>query len=224
MKAFTVVDCEQKSPEWFAARVGRLTSTGAADMLAKIQKGEAAGRRNLRARLMLEQITGRSQERNDFQTQAMRDGNEREPDAAAVYEAITGEMLSTTGFLSHNSLMAGASLDGHIGDFDGIVEIKSPIAATHLDYLRSGTVPDNYLKQVTHALWISGAAWCDWLSYQPDFPEALRVKVIRIDAKSLDLEGYERDVRAFLAEVAAEVESVRTMADLSGVMRQAVAS
>lgn len=211
MAEFTIIDAPQRSPEWFAARLGRLTGSCAADMCAAIKSGEAAARRNLRTRLVLERLTGRSQE-STFQSKAMADGIEREPDAAAVYEALTGRFLNATGFLQHTSLMAGCSLDGHVGEWEGIAEIKSPLAATHLSYLRTGRVPDDYMKQVIHNLWISGAAWCDWLSYQPQFPEALQVKLVRIQRDEAAIKAYELLVRMFLAEVDKEAEEVRGMA------------
>jgi len=81
---------------------------------------------------------------------------------------LTRSILTSSGFLEHDTLMAGCSLDGHVGDFEGLVEIKCPQAATHLDYLKTGTIPGDYYKQITHALWITGAQWCDWLSFNPD--------------------------------------------------------
>src|ERR1043166_1951924 len=156
--AFRILDCDQRSLDWQAARLGRVTSTCANDMLSKLKAGgEAAGRRHLRVRLALERITGRAMKR-DFQSQAMKDGVEREIDAVAAYEAVTGQILTRTGFLAHDTLMAGASLDGHIGDFEGIAEIKSPLPATHLEYLRTGVIPLDYQRQVWHQLFISGAA------------------------------------------------------------------
>lgn len=204
--------CEQRSAEWFALRLGRLTSSGAADMLtSRRDKTEAAGRRNLRVRLMLERVIGRSQESN-FQTDAMRIGAEREADARGLYEALTGELLTAVGFVSHPTLMAGASPDGIIGDLEGLVEVKSPLAATHLEYLRSGKVPTDYQHQVIHQLWITGAQYCDWISYHPEFPESLQLKMVRIPRDEAAIRAYELSARLFLDEVDAEVETVDKLA------------
>ncbi len=130
-----------------------------------------------------------------------------------MYEGITGTLIEATGFLSHDTLQAGCSLDGHVGDdYRGIIEIKCPIPATHLDSLRSGKVPTDYYKQVTHNLWMSGAEWCDWLSYNPDFPDSLQVKLVRVYRNESEIHAYEDAVTVFLAEVAAEVEAVSEMA------------
>lgn len=219
---FTVMDCEQRSPEWVAARVGRLTSTCAADMLATLKNGgEAAGRRNLRIRLALERVTGRSLER-EFMSRAMQDGVDREADAYSAYEGLTGEMLSRTGFLAHNALPVGGSLDGHVGDFEGLIEIKCPMPATHWEYLRTGNVPTDYMRQVVHLLWLTGAKWCDWFSFQPYFPDPLRIKLVRVYLDSAVVADYEKKALAFLAEVDREVEAIETMANLSGQLEKAL--
>ena len=217
MRAFTVIDAPQRSAEWFAARLGRVTASRAGDMLAQTAAQAKAGtwgadRKNLLMQLVLERLTGKAQERN-YVSQAMQDGIDREPDAVAIYEALTGRLSVQTGFLSHISLMAGASLDGHVGDFEGIIEIKCPQPAAHADYLRSGVIPDRYLKQVIHGLWISGAQWCDWLSYQPDFPDGLQVRLVRVNRDEQTIVNYEKQVRAFLAEVDHEEAALRTMAN-----------
>lgn len=206
-----VHDAPQRSEAWFAARLGKLTGSRASDMLATIKSGsEAAGRRNLRVQLVLERVTGKVQEPG-FVTPAMQAGIDREVDAAAIYEAVTGRILTATGFLAHDTLAAGCSLDGHVGAFEGIIEIKCPQPATHLDYLKTGTVPGDYLKQITHNLWLTGAAWCDWLSFNPDFPEALRVKLVRIQRDAAAMAAYERAAVAFLNEVDAECAAIASL-------------
>lgn len=218
---FTVHRIDQRSPEWAALRLGRVTGSRVADMLATVKSGEAAGRRNLRVQLVLERITGRSQEKT-FQSPAMQEGTDRESEAYAYYEGLTGEMLSRTGFLAHKTLMTGTSLDGHVGEWEGTVEIKCPLAATHLDYVKTGTVPGEYLKQIQHGLWLTGAAWCDWMSYHPEFPDPLKAKVVRVHRDALDLKAHEAALLKFLAEVDTEVLAIRTMAALPAVLKEAI--
>lgn len=206
-----IIDCQQRSIEWHAARLGRVTSSCAAEMAATRKDGkESADRRNLRVRLALERLTGRSCE-STFQSAAMLQGQAREADACGLYEALTGHILSTVGFVAHDELMAGASPDGYIGEFEGLVEAKCPIPATHLGYLKTGIVPDEYAKQIVHQLWITGARWCDWISFNPDFPEALRMKLVRINRDEAQIASYELIVRAFLTEVEREYESVSSL-------------
>lgn len=218
-----ILDIEQRTPEWALARVGRLTASRAADMLTTIKSGGySTSRANLKAQLVLERLTGKPQEKG-YRSAEMQAGIEREPDALLWYEAQTGQIVQRTGFIVHDELMAGASLDGHIGEFVGIVEAKSPLAATHLEYLRTGQVPSDYQKQITHQLWITGAAWCDWFSYHPDFPESLRCRVVRVARDEAEIAKYETQARAFLAEVDTELAALLTMCNLGARLAGAVA-
>lgn len=212
-RRFTVVECDQRSPEWLAARIGRVTSTGAVDMLKKGRGSEeAVGKRDLRLRLALERMGQRPLE-DDYTSRAMQQGIEREAAAYAAYEALTGRMLERTGFCSHNDLMAGCSLDGSFDNFTGLVEIKAPEWQAHYEALKTNTVPTNYLRQVNHALFITGAEWCDWMSYNPDFTERLQVKLIRVERNPKALEAYEDALTLFLAEVDLKVQELQTLDD-----------
>lgn len=203
-----VLTTTQRSPEWAQARLGRLTGTGAAAMLAR-KTGEAAARRDLRMRLVCERLTGVSQE-EPFVNEVMQRGIDLEPAALAAYEARSGTFVTACGFLAHDELMAGCSPDGL--DAPGMVEIKCPKTATHVGYLRGGVVPSTYLPQITHNLWITGAAWCDFVSYDPRLPERLQLFVARVLAKDIDLAAYDGLARAFLAEVDAEVAALTALA------------
>lgn len=222
MRAFTVVEAEQRSPQWFAARLGRLTGSRAGDMLAAIKSGEAAARRDLRMQLVCERLTGQLQE-DGYTNAVMQRGIDLEPVAFAAYEGLTGHLVARSGFLAHTEHLAGCSLDGHIGDFEGILELKCPKAATHYRYLRANEIPSDHLAQMTHNLWISGAGWCDFVSFDDRFPPALQVFRTRLVRDEAAIAAYEKKALAFLAEVAAEVAAVATMADLGSVLREAEA-
>lgn len=211
MRKFIIIDAEQRSPEWFDARLGRLTGSCAKDMLATIQKGEAAARRDLRTRLVCERLTNQSQE-SDFINADMLRGMELEPSAFRAYEALTGEVAQRTGFLAHTEYLVGCSLDGHVGDFDGIVELKCPRSANHLKYLRANAMPEEHRPQVLHNLWVTGASWCDFVSFDPRFPEHLQVFRVRVPRVEIEILAYEKCAVQFLAEVAAEYEAVAAMA------------
>jgi predicted phage-related endonuclease len=206
----TEVTCEQRSEEWFAARAGRLTGSAAADMMKRIKSGEAAGRRNLRVKLALERITGRSLE-EEFQSADMLNGIERESIALGLYEARSGEFVERVGFLACDEIMAGCSLDAFVAGREGILEAKCPKAATHLEYLRTKKIPTDYYWQCLHNVWVSGAKWCDFVSYQPDFPEDLQYLCVRLEPTALELSGYEKAALEFLAEVTTETDSINAM-------------
>jgi predicted phage-related endonuclease len=208
-----VVCAEQRTPEWYQARVGRLTGSCAADMMARIKSGEAAARRDLRLRLVCERLTGVSQE-DVFVSPAMQRGIDKEADAFAAYEAHTGHLVQRVGFLAHDTLMAGCSPDGLIGDV-GIVELKCPKSATHLKYLRAKEIPTDYLFQVVHNLWITGAEWCDFVSFDDRFPRDLQLLCVRYARVPAEIDTYELMARTFLSEVDAELESVRGLAGVA---------
>ncbi len=206
--SFTVIDAEQRSPAWYAARLGRLTGSVAGDMLAKRKdKTESAGRRNLRLKLILERLTGKSQEPS-FQSEAMRQGVEREPLAVAAYEAYTGLLFEKTGFLRHDTLMVGASLDAHLGDFEIGVSIKCREAAAHWDFLRIGSIPADAIAQMRHEAWLAGFREHHYVSWNPDFPDNKQLRVAVYSRAMLDIPEYEGQALTFLAEVDTELAQI----------------
>ncbi len=207
--SFSIVNAPQRSPEWFAARAGRLTGSMAGDMLATIKSGEAAARRDYRLQLALERLTGNIEQMKP--NEYMQWGIDCEPEARAAYESRTGVLVRETGFLSHDTELAGCSLDGDIDDFTGILEIKCPKSATHIEYLRGGKLPSKYAPQVTHNLWVTGAEWCDFVSYDPRLPAGLDFFMVRVYARDLDFDGYEEKALAFLAEVDALTSELEMM-------------
>jgi YqaJ-like recombinase protein len=208
-----IVTDTQKTPEWYAARLGRLTASRAADMLATIKSGEAAARRDLRVQLVVERLTGLPQE-DAYVNQAMQRGLDKEADAFAAYEALTGNLASPVGFVAHDTLMAGCSPDGQVDGFAGLLELKCPKSATHLDYLRARKVPGKYLAQITHALWITGAAWCDFLSFDDRFPLQLQTFCHRVYRADVDLAAYELAATLFLSEIDRECAEVSKLAEV----------
>lgn len=212
--SFTVLQAPQRSEAWFRARLGRLTGTSAAAMLAK---PTTATYQNLRIRLVTERLTGTPQE-DDFTNDAMAWGVAHEDEARIAYELATGVQVLESGFLAHDTLMAGCSLDGHVGDMVGVIEIKAPFkTARHVATVRGG-IPSDYLPQITHNLWISGAVWCDYVSYDPRLPERLRLSVHRVQASGLKLPDYAKAAEAFLRDVDTELAALQTMANLPGVL------
>jgi hypothetical protein len=180
-------------------------------MFAQTKSGEAAARRDLRMRLTVEQLTGLPQDTgNGYINEAMQWGLDHEAEAIAAYEALTGQMTAKSGFLAHNDVMAGCSLDAHIGDFAFLVECKCPKSATHWAYLRGpAEVPAEHIAQVRHQLYVTGAEWCDFFSYDPRFPEHLRKFQVRYYRDETEMATYGEKLKAFLDEVAREVVAAK---------------
>jgi YqaJ-like recombinase protein len=210
--SFTIIDADQRSSAWFSSRAGRVTGSVAADIFATLKSGaEAAVRRDLRTRLALERLCGRPLE-DDYENADMRRGIALEPDARLAFEALTGHMVRMTGFLSHNELPIGCSLDGHLGDFDTIIELKCPRPANHLKYLRAAVLPPEHRFQLVHNMFVTGASAAEFCSYSADFPEPLRLFRVHVDRSTQDITAYELMLRQFLAEVEREYDEIQAMA------------
>lgn len=212
---FTIIDAPQRSPEWFAARAGNLTGSKAwlvTDFLKTGAKGESAKRRDYRLQLVCERLTGLPQEDGDgYVNEAMQRGIDLEPAAFAAYEALTGAVALRTGFLAHNTLRVGCSLDGHIDGFKGLLEIKCPKTATHIGYWRGkNEVPADHLPQILHNLWVTGAEWCDFLSFDDRLPADMQTFLVRVNRADVDIATYEAAAMKFLAEVDAEVAELKS--------------
>ena len=207
---FSIIEAEQRSPEWFAARSGRLTGSRARDMLAKIQKGEAAARRDYRMQLACERLTGVPME-DDYINKEMQRGIDKEPDAIGEYEADTGLLVQRTGFICSDDFLAGCSLDGHIGTFDGILEVKCPKSTTHIAWMKAGVVPSEHLPQLKHNCWITGAMFADFVSFDDRLPTGLQFFRVRYVPSEKDLLEYELAASLFLSEVEEEVKALSAL-------------
>ena len=199
-----VVDVEQGSPEWFAARLGRPTGSVYSDVLAK---GKGVTRGNLKVKLALEIVTGR-QGATFKKTGAMLDGTEREPFARALYESSRNVFVDEVGFCQHDTIFTGVSPDGLIGA-DGMVEIKCPTDAVHRDYMLRMDEPPEYRAQIQGQLWVTGRKWCDFCSYHPEFPENARLIVRRVLRDEAYIQTLEAAVLQFNMEVQQEAEAIR---------------
>lgn len=194
---------EQRSPEWFAARLGLATGSKFSDVLAG---GKGLTRKAYAVQLALEIVTGKQAE--TFTNQAMLDGTEREPIARALYEAHTGNFVDEVGFCRHDSIECGVSPDGLI-DEDGGLEIKCPKASTHAGYLAIPAEPSTYTAQIQGCMWVTGRSWWDFVSYHPDFPENAQLIVRRIKRDSDYIVKLEQAVKSFSKEVAEEVALIK---------------
>lgn len=189
---------QQGTEEWLLERCGHVTGSRAADVLATIKSGEAAARRNYRAQLVLERILRRPCE-DGFVSKAMEVGTEREPVARSWYMDRTDALVQKVGFLKHPThAWVGCSLDGRV-EGNGILEIKCPQPAKHMMTLMEGTM--SYTPQVQFNIWVAGADWCDFVSYNPDFPENLRGCLRRIERDQKYIDSLEKAVLEFDLEV-----------------------
>jgi putative phage-type endonuclease len=190
---------EQRSPEWYAARLGKVTASRVADIIAKTKSGYSTSRANYMAELVCERLTGKQ---GDFyQNAAMVWGTETEPMARSAYEAHSGNLVTETGLVLHPSIAdAGASPDGLI-DEDGLVEIKCPNTSTHIDTLLDEKTPSKYVTQIMWQMACTGRTWCDFVSFDPRMPEHMQLFVKHIERDDDMIIELEREVEKFLSEL-----------------------
>lgn len=181
---------QQRTDEWYTARVGKITASRIKDLNAKPQMGKALNA--TLTKLLSERLTGQAV--STFTTPEMAWGIECEPLARQAYELATFQTVVETGLIDHPTIaMSGASPDGLVGD-DGLIEIKCPNSDTHTNTLLTGQVPSEYLPQITWQLACTGRDWCDFVSFDPRMPANLQLKIIRVNRTDVDIETLERDV------------------------------
>lgn len=196
----------QGSAEWHQARLGKVTASKVADVMARTKSGYSASRANYAAQLIIERLTGQPTE--SFTNDAMRWGTEKEPEARRAYAFRTDNDVAEVGFVDHAVIsMAGASPDGLIGD-DGLLEIKCPNTATHLDTLQTGAPPAKYVSQMLWQMACTGRQWCDFVSYDPRLPEDFRIFIARVERDDDAIAQMETEVVAFLAEIDARINEL----------------
>ena len=190
---------DQGTEEWFTIRIGKVTASRVADVIAKTKTGYSATRDNYMAQLVCERLTGQKGE--SFTNAAMQHGTETEPLARAAYEALRDGLVDEVGFVPHPSIiMAGASPDGLVGD-DGILEIKCPNTATHIETLLSQSVPGKYNTQMQFQMACTGRQWCDFVSFDNRLPNELQLFVKRVPRDNEFIKQMEDEVVKFLNEL-----------------------
>jgi len=198
---------EQQSNEWFTARLGKVTASRVADVIAKTKTGYSASRDNYMAQLICERLTGQKGE--SFTNAAMEWGTQTEPLARSAYENARNLLVKEVGFINHPRIeMSGASPDGLVAD-DGLVEIKCPNTATHIDTLLSGKVPTKYITQMQWQMLCCHRKWCDFVSFDNRLPEHLQLFVQEVEFDPEYSAMLEKEVVLFLTELDNKVAKLK---------------
>jgi putative phage-type endonuclease len=198
---------EQGSPEWLQERCGKVTASRIADVMAKIKTGYGAGRANYMAEIIAERLT--NVPKQGFTNEAMRWGTETEPQARAMYEFQTGLEVTETGFVPHPVIEGtGASPDGLVGD-SGLIEVKCPNTATHIETLRGSAIDRKYVLQMHWQMICTGRDWCDFVSFDPRLPLEMQMHVRRVERDAELAEDITAEVTQFLTELNTTVADLR---------------
>jgi len=190
----------QGTQEWFAQRLGHVTASRMSDVLAKGKSGEAVTRQKYRMQIIAERVSGRVAE--SFTSAAMEWGTEHEPLARIRYEADTGYFVDEAEFCFHPTIKwLGASPDGVISGVNALIEIKCPNTQTHLGYRLDNKPPAAYVNQMQTQMWVTGATYCDFVSYDPRVPEHLQLFISRLQRDNDLIAKMEIETIKFLSEV-----------------------
>jgi putative phage-type endonuclease len=206
MTTFTTEDriaaIQQGTEEWHQLRLGKVTASRVADILAKTKSGASASRGNYLIELALQRVTKTIEE--SYSNSAMEWGVATEPQARVAYEVSTGNFVDQIAFVNHPTIEGfGCSPDGLVGE--GLIEIKCPNSATHWSYIKANEPPQKYIIQMQAQMAVTGAKWCDFVSFDPRMPERSQLLIIRVNRDNEFIADMENEIKQFLNEVEAEV-------------------
>ena len=208
MTTFTTEDrmaVQQGTPEWHQLRLGKVTASRVADILAKTKTGPSASRGNYLIELALQRVTKTIEE--SYTNAAMEWGTQTEPQARVAYEVKTGNFVDQVAFIDHPTIAGfGCSPDGIVGD-SGLIEIKCPYqSAIHWGYIKSNEPPNKYFIQMQAQMAVTGAKWCDFVSFDPRMPERSQLLIVSVPIDREFILFMEAEIKQFLSEVDKEVQ------------------
>ena len=212
MTTFTTEDriaVEQGTPEWHQLRLGKVTASRVADILAKTKTGPSASRQNYLIELALQRTTGIIQE--SYSNAAMEWGTQTEPQARVAYEVKSGNFVDQVAFIDHPNIeWFGCSPDGLVSD-KGLIEIKCPNSPTHWEYFKSKEPPKKYFIQMQAQMAVTGKDWCDFVSFDSRMPERSQLLIVRVNRDSNFINEMIVEIQQFLSEVEVEVNLMKGM-------------
>ena len=206
MTTFTTEDriaVEQGTPEWHELRRGKVTASRVADILAKTKSGASASRQNYLIELALQRTTKTIEP--SYTNAAMEWGTATEPQARVAYEVATHNFVDQVPFVDHPTIKGfGCSPDGLVGE--GLIEIKCPNSATHWEYFKYNRPPQKYVIQMQAQMAVTGAKWCDFVSFDPRMPERSQLLIVNVPRDDAFIAEMEAEIKQFLSEVETEVK------------------
>ena len=203
-----MTEIEQRSEAWFQARLGKITASRVADIMAKTKTGASASRGNYMIQLALERVTGTVEQ--TFTSPAMQDGIDRELQARSLYEVTTGNFVSQLPFVEHPTIeWFGCSPDGLVDGNLGLIEIKCRNNANHWEVIKTGEIPKNYWIQIQAQLFCLEYEWNDYVGFNPNFPEKSQLFIKRVYRDDKYIAEMETEIKKFLSEVESEVNLMK---------------
>lgn len=198
---------EQGTEAWLQLRLGKVTASRVADIMAKTKTGVSASRGNYLIELALQRVTGNIEPM--YTNDAMAWGTATEPQARVAYEVKTGNFVDQIAFVEHPTIeWFGCSPDGLVGN-DGLIEIKCPNSATHWATIKDGKPPNKYVIQMQSQMACTNRQWCDFVSFDPRMLERSQLFICRVERDQIMIDEIEVEVMKFLNEVESEVNLMK---------------
>ena len=196
----------QGTDEWRQARCGSVGASDAPRVVRRTKTGYSADRDSLMAEKVLERLTNTPVE--IFKTQAMLQGTAREPEARLLYQMVRGVEVEEAGLVTHPTIKGShASPDGYVArDGRGLIEIKAPLPAKHLDTLLTETISNDHVVQMQWQMACTDRMWCDYVSFNPDFPPAMQLWIKRVARDQSQIGELMREISQFIRELEQKVE------------------
>lgn len=200
---------EQGTPEWLMARLGKITASKVAEVLAVTKNGPSERRTKYLWQLVSERLTGDFT--RTYTNDAMLWGIENEPIAREFYEALNDVKVEQVGLYIHPRFdFAAASPDGLVGD-DGLIEIKCLTTVNHIRAIYDNQPPKDYLPQVHWQMACTGRQWCDLTLFDPRVPLEMQLHTFRIERDDEEIEKMEDHVLTFNGEIEGIIAKLRSM-------------
>ena len=185
----TIFNVPQKSEEWYKLREKYPFTASHAQAIGNQGKGlETLVTEILAKKYSIQDIEKR------YTNEDLERGIELEPLARSIYELRTEQKVEEIGFVIDEEIpkVGGASPDGVIGDFEGLVEIKSFNNEKHFElicqYKETGKfeVESKYQWQMQQQMLITGSPWCDYVVFNPNYKESILIQRIERDEEKIE--------------------------------------
>lgn len=172
-------DVKQNTDEWLALRAGVLTGSAMATVMAKYGQAFGDPAKKLARRFAIERLTGEPAESGNYSNASMQRGHEFEALARDAYEREMMVTVTNGGFFTNDAGTVGDSPDGLVGS-EGVFEAKCPLVDAHFACIERGAPDPAYKWQIQNHLWTPDRKWCDYVQFNPDFPEGKKLIIHRV--------------------------------------------
>lgn len=191
-----VHNIEQRSSEWLELKKGKIGGTRNKQIKVK-------GGLPLIYELLGEE--GLCELEESYQSPKMKEAADMEPVAIIAYEKISGINIINSGWWESDfSELVGLSPDGSDNTYTHGVEVKCPLAKTHVEYIINNIIPKVYMPQVIHYFVVNETLEkLDFVSFNPYYlPKPIWIKRVTREELTLEIEAATFELNNFLLKLA----------------------